>query len=130
VLLLFLRAWTIGMLLAAIVLMVRNAHAEAYSADDTEAAIADVHAAYGVPIGRLHEIVSCETGRTMDPNVVGDHGTSFGAVQLHRGGALSHFFSLGYTDPFNPWQAIEYLARALIGEFLGLGIGGWSWTCS
>jgi hypothetical protein len=66
----------------------------------------------------------------MDPSLVGDHGTSFGAVQLHRGGLLEFFHGLGYGSAFDPYQALDFLARCLIGEFVGLGIGSWSWTCA
>jgi hypothetical protein len=115
--------------LVPLCLVFGTGQANAYSADDTQAAIAQVAESYGVSAQRLTSIVGCETGWTFSPNVIGDRGTSFGAAQLHHGGLLEHFRSVGYTDPFSPYQAIEYLGRALIGEWVYLGIGGWSWTC-
>lgn len=103
--------------------------AHAYTPDDTLAAIDGASATYGVSAGRLRQVVDCETGHTLEPSLVGDHGTSFGVVQLHRGGALAHYLSL-YSDPFDPYTAVAYLARALRGEFAALGIGAWSWTCA
>lgn len=103
--------------------------AAAFSSDDTHAAIEQSAASVGVSRTRLDAIVRCETHGDYDPNAVGDHGTSFGAVQLHRGGLLGYFYAEGYSDPFDPYQGVEYLARALSGEWSYLGIGSWSWTC-
>jgi hypothetical protein len=102
----------------------------AFTADDTRAAIDQSSVAVGVSHARLDQIVRCETrGDEYDPDAIGDHGTSFGAVQLHRGGLLGHFYAEGYDDPFNPYQGVEYLARAMSGEWAYLGIGSRSWSC-
>jgi hypothetical protein len=108
-------------------LVVAPEAAHAYTPDDTLAAIDDVSARLGVSHARLSSMVSCETGGTFEPSIVGDHGTSFGPVQLHKGGLLEHFHAQGYIDPFDPWEAVEYLGRVLAGEWPG--ISGRAWTC-
>lgn len=114
----------------ALALLAYAQPASAYTADDTRAAIDFASADTGVSRARLDSIIRCETrGDEYNPAAIGDHGTSFGATQLHRGGLLSHFYSVGYDNPFNPYQGVEYLARAVGGEWSYLGIGSWSWTC-
>jgi soluble lytic murein transglycosylase-like protein len=90
------------------------AHAQtAYTADDTLAAIDQASAEIGVDPSYLLRIVRCEDP-TLDPYVVGDHGTSFGAVQLHQGGGeLARFLAWGYSDIFDPYQSIRFLAQEI-----------------
>jgi hypothetical protein len=106
------------------------ATAEAYTPGDTYAAIDAAAHAYRVPAGRLSAIVSCETGGTMRPDLVGDHGTSFGAVQLHRGGLLEFFHSLGYGSAFDPYEAVDFLARVMAGLYAEKGITLALWSCA
>lgn len=114
----------------ALVLLSYAQPAAAFTPDDTRRAIDIAASQTGVSATRLDQIVRCETrGDEYDPDAVGDHGTSFGAVQLHRGGLLEYFYAQGYEDPFNPYEATSYLARAVSGEWAYLGIGSWSWTC-
>lgn len=117
-------------LLLALVLLSSASPVSAFTADDTRAAIDQSVAETGVSHARLDQIIRCETrGQEYNPNAIGDHGTSFGAAQIHRGGLLSHFYAQGYDDPFNPYQSVEYLARAVGGEWSYLGIGARSWSC-
>lgn len=96
---------------------------QAYDANDTMQALDDVSTETGISYAWLHRIVKCETGGTFDPNMPGDHGTSFGAAQLHRGGKLDEFYADGWTDPLNPWQAIRFMADEFnAGE-------AYRWTC-
>jgi hypothetical protein len=105
-----------------------SAHAQAaFSSDDTLSAIDQASADTGISAALLRRIVRCETGGTFNPYAVGDHGTSFGAVQLHRPGLYWHFLAVGYLDPDDPYQAVEYLARVLRGDFAGLS--GSRWSC-
>lgn len=95
---------------------------EAYTADDTLAAIEQYSVEIGVPSALLYRIVSCETGGTFSPSSVGRQG-ELGAVQLHPRGRLPHFLALGYTDAFSPWQAVRYLAQEI-----SFGRGA-AWSC-
>jgi hypothetical protein len=93
---------------------------------DTHAAIARAPASLR---GWVHAIVRCETGGTFNPYARGRLGER-GAVQLYQRGLLPHFFRVGYTDPDNPYQATEYLWRALRGEWARQGVGAWHWSCA
>ena len=94
-------------------LWARPAHAqEIYTSDDVIAAIDQASEEIGVSRAYLFRIVRCETGGTFDPYSVGRQG-ELGAVQLHPRGRLLHFFSLGYDDPFSPYQAVRYLAQEI-----------------
>ncbi len=105
-----------------------TARVEAFDSSDTLTAIDQAAVTVGVPAERLTRVVSCETAHTFNPYAVGDWGTSFGAAQLHRGGnALPIFYAVGYTDPDDPYQAIEFMARAFRGDFPHLG--WWTWSC-
>jgi hypothetical protein len=102
-----------------------------YTADDTRLAIRQAAATYGVPAARLEQVLSCETrGDELDPNAVGDGGESLGVAQLNRGGLLPLFFAVGYDDPYSPYQAVSFMARAFVGEWSGRGVGSWDWTCA
>jgi hypothetical protein len=115
-------AMSVGMLLAVGVL-VTCAPAHAYDADDTLAAIDQVSASSGVSYTRLYRIIRCETGGTFDPNSVGRMG-ELGAVQLYRRGELPTFYARGYDNPWNPYQAVEFLATRLLEG------GAHAWTCA
>lgn len=86
---------------AAGCLLVSIAWRGQYGADDTLAALEGAS-----PQARC--IVYYETGGTFDPNAVGRAGEQ-GAAQLHPGGLLPDFYAVGYTDPWNPYQAVDYL---------------------
>lgn len=104
-----------------------------FTADDTLDAIDVASQDTGVSYARLYRIVGCETGYTFNPYAVGDHGGSYGAVQLNRyGNALpifnSYYNALGLDpDPFNPYEAVYFLAESLAGAHPPLG--AWSWSC-
>jgi len=70
--------------------------------------------------------VECETGGTFDPYSVGAAG-ELGAVQLHPRYALKDFYRVGYQDPYNPYEAVYFLAEALAGNRPPLG--AWTWSC-
>jgi hypothetical protein len=114
------KLWAAGALLLAL----QATPAQAYTTEDTYQAIAAAAADTGVAASRLHRMVACETGGTYDPHSIGDRGTSFGAVQLHRGGELGRFYALGYTDPFNPYESLDFLARAILDGRAS------AWTCA
>lgn len=96
--------------LATVVMAVVAPHVMAYDASDTLAAIEQASASTGIAYSWLHRVVGCETGGTFSPTAIGDHGTSFGAAQLHRGGLLGTFYATGGTDPMNPYEAISFMA--------------------
>lgn len=84
----------------------------------------------------LWAVVLCEAGPALDPTVTGDGGRSHGLAMLNdeqrTGNLLGHFHSLGYTRWWEPYQALDYLSRALSGEFVGAAwgnIGPWRWSC-
>jgi hypothetical protein len=67
--------------------------------------------------------VSCETGGTFNPYAVGDRGQSVGAAQLHARGERSRFYAYGYGNPYNPYEAVEFLALRILAG------GASAWTC-
>lgn len=71
---------------------------------------ADVESALRSASPRAACIVRLESGG--DPNAVGALG-EMGAAQLAPFGLLGDFRAQGYRDPFNPYEAVEYLDGAL-----------------
>lgn len=94
-----------------------------FTPEDTLIAIDTESAEQGVSHAVLTQVVGCETGWTFDPASVGDGGLSIGAAQLHRYGLRSTFYAWGYTDPWNPYQAIAFMGRAF-----NAGMAS-HWTC-
>ena len=75
-------------------------------------ALVDERAAYrGASAGWMRSIIQCES--RWDIYAVGLAG-ELGLVQLHPRGLLREFLALGYADPFDPSEAIDYLAWALV----------------
>jgi|SRR5579859_494700 len=132
--------WTVALsavvwLLCA-VLAINAVHAEdVYNATDAALAISQAADTYGVPESRLWRVARCEAPGiepgTLDPYAVGDSGHSFGLFQLNdrSTGLLAHFHSLGYGSAFDPYEAAEYFARVLSGEFAAQGITWQRWSC-
>lgn len=99
------------------------AHAqEAYTSDDVIAAIDQASEEIGVSRAYLLRIVRCEDP-TFDPYAIGRQG-ELGPVQLHPRGRLLHFYSIGYDDPFSPYQSVRYLAQEI-----SFGRAS-AWTCA
>lgn len=116
---LILHAFALGVVLAC----ATATYAQPYTADDTLAAIEQASIHSGVSAAWLKRIVRCETGGTYNPYSRGRQG-ELGAVQLHpRGGEWPRFFAAGYTDPFDPLDAVHFLADELL-----LGRAS-SWSC-
>jgi len=108
---------------AALALVAQFACAQvSFTADDTFAAIEEASAETGVSYTWIARIVRCETGGTFNPYSVGRQG-ELGAVQLHPRGLLPVFFSYGYDDPYNPYQAVRFLAQRLNAG------GARAWSC-
>jgi len=82
-----------------------SVHAQGYTTDDT-------HTALTAASTRIACIVHYETGGTYDPYALGKE-QERGIAQLHPRGLLPLFYSWGYTDPDNPYQAVAFLERAL-----------------
>lgn len=76
-----------------------------YTAEDTLAALDSASA-------RTRCVIGYETGWSWSPNLVGQAG-ELGAAQLHPRGLLSAFYAAGYSDPWNPYQAVEYADRMI-----------------
>jgi hypothetical protein len=100
-----------------------RAHAESYTASDTYYAIDEASAEMDVSWHRLYWIVRCETGGTFNPYSIG-RARELGAVQLHPRGELPRFYAYGYSDPFNPYEAVRFLAQRLLAG------GARAWTCA
>lgn len=100
--------------------------ASGYTAEDTLAAIDQASIDTGVPVGRLLPIVRCETGGTFNPYAEGDGGHSHGAVQLNDYGNALPIFYQWYTDPYDPYQAVYFLAESLRGDHPPLWRGTWN----
>lgn len=71
-----------------------------YTADDTLAALQSASA-------RTECVIGYETGWSWSPNLVGRAG-EIGAAQLHPRGRLADFYARGYSDPWNPYEAVAY----------------------
>ena len=74
--------------------------------------IDDVHDALTSATPLVRCIVRAETGGTYNPYALGAQGER-GIAQLHPRGKLLTFYAQGYTNPNNPWQAIEFLEAQL-----------------
>lgn len=85
--------------------------------------------AHGVSRWLMREVARCES--SFDPGAVGDHGSSHGVFQLNdrRTGLLAHFHSKGYRTAYSVWEAADYFARTLAGEFRREGVTAWRWSC-
>lgn len=66
---------------------------------------------YASPLAQC--IVGYETGWTYYPYSIGAEG-ELGVAQLHPKGMLPVFYAMGYTNPFDPEQAIEFLEIQII----------------
>lgn len=101
---------------------------------DVHAAIKKAAARHGASRWLMTETVRCETAGTWNPASRGDWDRragryrSFGSAQLNdrRTGLLWDFYARGYTDPDDPAQAMDYLARAFAGEFAGISSSRWT----
>lgn len=119
------------MLLIVLWLTTRSARAQdeaeqawsGWTVADTFDALDGVSASTGVSWQRLYLIVRCETGNTFWPYSVGRAGER-GVVQLHPRGELPRFHAWGYRDPYNPYEAIEFLAIRLQQG------GARAWSCA
>lgn len=87
------------------------AHADPSDVAATIAVIYDRAAAHGQSGAAMERLAMCES--RLDPNAVGDHGTSIGLFQISDRGLLPLFRQWGYTDRTDPWQAADFTARAL-----------------
>ena len=104
-----------------------SAQTEPFTRDDTLQAIQDASDNTGVSYWWIYNTVACETGHTFNPYARGRLG-EMGAAQLYpRGNAIGVFYRY-YSDPNNPYEAIQFLAEALRGDYKGLG--SWTWTCA
>ena len=94
-----------------------------WTVEDIFNALDAASASTGVSWRRLYSIVRCETWPPFNPYSRGRQG-ELGPVQLHPRGELPRFRSWGYTDPFNPYEAIEFLALRLQQG------GARAWSCA
>ena len=67
-------------------------------------------------------IVGYETGWTFNPYAIGDGGKSHGVAQLHEKGLLPLFYRWGYSNPYNPYEAVDFLGAAINHGYK------WNWT--
>jgi soluble lytic murein transglycosylase-like protein len=101
---------------------IQPALATGYTVADTEAAITEASAHYGLGYQYLHGVVWCES--RLEPYAVGSRGER-GPVQiLPGGGEEPRFYDAGYSDVWDPYQAVPFLAAEL-----RLGRGG-AWSCA
>jgi hypothetical protein len=109
-------------LFLALVLHTQLGFAQAYTTDDTLAAIDAASAGYGVSARELRAVVSCES--KYDPYAIGRYGEQ-GAVQIKPGDIEEHRFYefYGYGDPWSPYESVEFLAREILAG------RGSHWSC-
>lgn len=126
------RSLTIALIIVAIIIACNGgrlamAQADTYSAEDTLDALNRASADTDVPLYTLYAIVKCETGGTFNPNLDGDGGHSHGPAQLNDyGNALPAFYAAGYTNPYDPYEAIYFMAESLRGDHRPLGRHTWN----
>lgn len=110
-------------ILAAVMLSgAQQAHGQ--SVEDTIATIRDAAARHGVSGERLVQVARCETGGTFNPNAVGRLGEQGIFQLLPVRGLGATFRTMGYSDPFNVWEASDFAAWAFAN-----GLSG-HWTCA
>lgn len=98
-----------------------------FNRSDTFAALESASLDTGVPYVQLYRVVACETGGTFNPYAEGDSGHSHGVAQLNDfGNALAAFYAVGYTNPYNPYEAVYFMAESLRGDHAPLGPHTWS----
>lgn len=88
---------------------------------DLEQIVAERAAAHGVSAAWVSATIGCES--SWNTRAVGAAG-ELGLAQLKPGGELPSFFARGYSDPFDAYESIDYLAL----RFSEGGSG--AWTCS
>lgn len=81
-----------------------NWHSYRYTVADTEAAMSR-HSWLAGCIVRLES-------DNLDPYSVGKAG-ELGVAQLHPRGLLNQFYAVGYTNPYSPYQSMDFLDWAL-----------------
>lgn len=72
---------------------------------------------YGVSESVMRTVIRCESG--FRPNAIGDHGHSFGLVQIY----LPAWPSITREQALDPEFAVEFLAQKLSNQ------QGYLWTC-
>lgn len=75
---------------------------------------------YELPVSELARPAWCESRfRTYAKKLEWNNTYSHGIVQINDGpkGMLGHFLLVGYSDPYNMWEALDYYARVKKGEF-------------
>lgn len=97
--------------------------ARAQTPAEVQDILTDAANRYGIAPAWPLRIVRCETGGTWSPTAVGDGGRSWGLAQLHVNGLRALFYRLGYADPFDAWEAADFLAWALANGYAG------HWSC-
>jgi hypothetical protein len=91
-------------------ILLATIQAQQFTERDTHTAVAAAAHERGVSERLLDCMVFHES--TYDPYALGARG-ELGAAQLHPRGRLADFYARGYLNPFNPYQAVDYLAAAL-----------------
>ncbi len=105
-------------ILAAV--FVATAHQALAGPPELEQIVAERAAAHGVSASWLSSTIGCES--EWNTHAVGALG-ELGLAQLKPGaGELRGFYARGYSDPFNAWESIDYLAL----RFAEGAAGAWS----
>lgn len=81
---------------------------------------------YGVSEAKMASLILCESEN--NPYAVGKAG-ELGLAQLHPRGLLPYFYRVGYTDPYDSWEATDFVARSMRGDFLRDGVRMSHWSC-
>jgi Soluble lytic murein transglycosylase and related regulatory proteins (some contain LysM/invasin domains) len=97
------------------------AAAPAADRSDGQPIIEERAIAHGISPSWMVSIVGCES--RWNQYAVGRQG-ELGPAQLHPRGELQGFYARGYTDPYDWWQAGDYLAVRLAEG------GARAWVCS
>jgi hypothetical protein len=120
------RVCHVAVLVVVLAAVAKASYAAPYDRADVFDAMQSASVDTGVSYDVLYYIVGCETGWTFNPNSEGDHGHSHGAAQLNDYGNALPVFYAEYTNPYNPYEAIYFMAETLRGDHRPLGRHTWS----
>ena len=83
------------------------AHSAKFTKDDLKTLAVGIATAHGLNAKKFLSVIECESG--WDTHAVGDHGTSFGLVQIHY---PQRDWGITKEQAFEPLRAMEIMANA------------------
>jgi hypothetical protein len=118
ILLLFLWLSPVALAVGVLVALAGRAHADGWTSDDVHAAL----------VGQPEQVICIvRLESTFQPYAVNRSSGARGPVQIVPGlSADQHFRARGYTDPFDPYQAIPFLVDEILAGWGAQWVAYWS----